>query len=160
MESTADRKSPNVALAGTGANLRARLQQASLARKSSCCLARPLAFPRALSASALALAGRGVAVEAAAVLSWGSRESLWDSRHRADEETLTAGGSSFGPCHRQGRGEEPKLQASELEARWLGREIQTARELGEKGTIATAAGRRAEDRRLAGEGHARRRGRV
>ena len=120
MESTADRKSPNVALAGTGANSRARLRQGSLARKSSCCLERPLAFLCALSASA----GRGVAVEVAAVLSWGSGESLWDSRHRADEEPLMAGGSSFGPCHsREEVRREPKLQASELEARRLGREI-------------------------------------
>ena len=43
----------------------ARLRLASLARKSSRCLARPLAFLRALSASALALAGRGVAERAA-----------------------------------------------------------------------------------------------
>ena len=65
--------------------------------------------------------------------SHGREESLWDSRHRGDEEPLTTGGSSFGPCHSGGRGEEPNVQATELEARWLGREIQTARELGEEG---------------------------
>ena len=42
-ESTVDRKSPEVALTGTRASLRACLRQASLARKSSRCLARPLA---------------------------------------------------------------------------------------------------------------------